>query len=185
MNLEDLPLNTTANVIPTNTEACLVQTTFQKNTIMNLAFGNPKGDKHNPDWAAIERQYKISLSEMLEIGKAIEDRNFKEVIDGIADVTTTNDGLAHIAGVNGDVALDCVYRSNMSKFCADGAEVDATLAKYAAKGVELTVHGVYPAAFVRSAKEQLLDGEIIPAGKFLKGINYNRPDFSAVMATAD
>lgn len=173
------------SVTPTNTEAQLVQTTFQKNTIMNLAFGNAKGDKRNPDWAAIERQYKISLSEMKEIGLAIEARNFKEVIDGVADVTTTNDGLAHIAGINGDVALDCVYRSNMSKFCANQEEVDATILKYAAMGVQLTVHGEFPAKFVRSAIEQKLGDEIIPAGKFLKGINYKGPDFTAVMDKED
>lgn len=173
------------SVVATNTEAALVQTTFQKNTIMNLAFGNAKGDKHEPDWAAIERQWKISLSEMNEIGKAIAERNFVEVIDGIADVTTTNDGLAHIAGVNGDVALECVYQSNMSKFCRDQAEVDATIAKYAALGVQLTVHGEFPQKYVRSAIEQELNGETIPAGKFLKGVNYKAPDFSAVMAKDD
>lgn len=173
------------SVTPTNTEATLQQSTFQKNTLMNLAFGNAKGDKHNPDWAALERQYKISLSEMKELGKAIDERNFEQVLDGIADVTTTNDGVAHIAGVNGDVALDCVYRSNMSKFCANQEEVDATIAKYAALNVQLTVHGEFPQKFVRSAIEQELGGETIPAGKFLKGVNYKGPDFSAVMQKED
>jgi NTP pyrophosphatase (non-canonical NTP hydrolase) len=173
------------SVIPTNTTAVLQQTTFQKNTLMNLAFGNAKGDKANPDWDALERQYRISKSEMDEIGQAIEDRDFEQLIDGIADVTTTNDGLAHIAGINGDVALQCVYQSNMSKFCATQEEVDATIAKYEALGVVLTVHGEFPAKYVRSAQPQYLKGELIPAGKFLKGVKYQGPDFSAVYAKAD
>lgn len=173
------------SVTPTNTQPLQQFSTFQLNTIMNLAFGNDKGDKRQPNWESIERQAKIMLSEANEVMKAVNERNFIQLIDGIGDVTTTNDGLAHITGVNGDTVLRCVFDSNMSKFCANQAEVDATIEKYAALGVELTVHGEFPFAYVRSAKEQQLNGETIPAGKFLKGINYREPDFTPVWTKED
>ncbi len=158
-----------------------VATTFEKNSLMNIAFGNPAGDKHAPNWAAIERQAKIMFSEAKEVMAAVEARDFVALVDGQGDVTVTNDGLAHIMGVDGDAVLDAVYQSNMSKFCANDAEVLATISKYEALGVELTVHGEFPFKFVKSAKEQQLKGETIPAGKFLKGISYREPDFTEVL----
>lgn len=239
------------------------RTTFQKNQEVNLAFGNPQGNPQAPNWPAIARQFRITLSEFNELAGAVEAEDFIKFLDGQADVTTTNDGLAHIAGFDLDIAhsqlsaedrallnqfpiyegdkndpnwvilsdyvefmrpvvegmaqhieagnilalsqtvpvvdemnrvlarlagidhalnLDAIYSSNMSKLCSTQEEVDATIQKYAAIDVTVDVFGEFPKKFVKSNREQKLGEEMIPAGKFLKGINFKEPDFSKVLA---
>lgn len=239
------------------------RTTFQKNVEINLAFGNPKGNPDAPNWPAIKRQYDITLSEFNELDKAVKGNNWVQVMDGQGDVTTTNDGIAHIAGfdedreysrlsdsdklslnqfgdfkgnkfdpnwsilrdhlefsrpilesiqsliettdyvgiqntvpyvdelnrifarlagIDSDLVLDAVYVSNLTKLIKDEDELQATIAKYAEQGVTVAVFGEFPTKYVKSDREQPFKGEIIPAGKFLKGINFKEPDFSKVMA---
>lgn len=239
------------------------RTTFQKNTEVNLAFGNPQGNSQAPNWPTLARQFRITLSEFNELAGAVESEDFIKFLDGQGDVTTTNDGIAHIAGFDLDHAyslltdeekadldqfpnyfgdkhspnweilrahvefmrpvlegvekyisesdfvalsstvpvideanrvlaklagidhslnLDAIYTSNMSKLCATQEDVDATIAKYAAMDVTVDVFGEFPKKFVKSNREQMLGGEMIPAGKFLKGIHFKEPDFSKVMA---
>ena len=67
-----------------------MQTTFEKVTALNLAFGNVKGDLNDPNVKAIRKQAMLCIEEALEMVEAafpgrkvtiqIDDKN---LVDGI------------------------------------------------------------------------------------------------------
>lgn len=148
--------------------------------VMNNAFGNPRGDITQPNWVAIDRQMDIISREFNELKLAVENRQIHGVggiRDGIADLNVTNLGLAHIMGVDSDADMALVFESNMSKFCANADELDASIQKYAEIGVEVYAEGEYPRCCIKSAKDQTgTNGEFYKQGKFLKGINFQEPN---------
>ncbi len=159
-------------------------TTFEKVSKLNLAFGNPKGDINNPDWDRIRAQAKLVLEEAQEVYDAALDENMQELMDGQGDVTTVNDGVAHIAGFDGNDCYDCVERSNMSKFITTEQESEATLDKYYAEGWpvgSLYIEGDLPLARIKVAYDITVDNKEIPKGKFLKCVSFKEPDFSPLL----
>lgn len=156
-------------------------TTAALNGYMNVLFGNPQGDQQNVNWAAVDRNMNMLKSEMNELDSAVAKRQLKGILDGLGDVTTVNDGLAHALGVDGYEVYRRVLVSNLSKFCATHEEAQATVDKYAALGVTVNVFGTPPALYVKSACAQEFGGETIPAGKFLKGVNFQEPDFTDLL----
>lgn len=182
-------------------------TTFSKNVNLNLAFGNAKGDVTSPDFTKIRNQAKLVLEETRELLEAayfdhevvltlqlnprdtempttIEDR-MKEIMDAQGDITTVNDGVAHIAGFDGDECLQRVYASNMSKFIRDESEVVPALQYYYDLGFiegELEIQGEFPQACIKVVDTVTVGGKEYPAGKFLKNMaTFKEPDFSDML----
>lgn len=179
-------------------------TTFQKNVNLNLAFGNAKGDVTSPDFGKIRNQAKLVLEETRELLEAayfdhevkVElvvvprdtaqivdmDKVMKDIMDAQGDITTVNDGVAHIAGFNGDECLQRVYASNMSKFVRNMDEVDPALDYYYDKGFprdSLRIEGEFPQACIKVVETITVSGKEYPAGKFLKNMaTFKEPDFS-------
>ncbi|QJT71398.1 PAS domain-containing protein [Vibrio phage vB_VcorM_GR28A] len=172
----------------------ICQSTFEKVSQLNVAFGNPQGDLNNlteADWVRIEKQAHLVVEEAKEVLKAAQTRDLKELMDGTGDVTTVNDGVAHIAGYDNVVVYNIVHDSNMSKFCPNQDIVDQTLEKYYAMGFqegELYVEGEFPAKCVKVAHDTTIifndEEKFFPQGKFLKSVLFREPDFSPILPSA-
>lgn len=186
-------------------------TTFSKNVNLNLAFGNAKGDVTSPDFGKIRNQAKLVLEETRELLEAVyfdhevkieftaSPRVLKEpvvvdikdimrqIMDAQGDITTVNDGVAHIAGFDGDECLQRVYASNMSKFIRNEGEVVPALDYYYNKGFpreSLRIEGEFPQACIKVVNTITVDGKEYPAGKFLKNMaTFKEPDFSDMLTT--
>lgn len=186
-------------------------TTFSKNVNLNLAFGNAKGDVTSPDFGKIRNQAKLVLEETRELLEAAyfdhevkieftaSPRVLKEpvvvdikdimrqIMDAQGDITTVNDGVAHIAGFDGDECLQRVYASNMSKFVRNEGEVVPALDYYYNKGFpreSLRIEGEFPQACIKVVDTITVDGKEYPAGKFLKNMaTFKEPDFSDMLTT--
>ena len=184
-------------------------TTFSKNVNLNLAFGNAKGDVTSPDFGKIRNQAKLVLEETRELLEAAyfdhevkieftaSPRVLKEpavvdikgimrqIMDAQGDITTVNDGVAHIAGFDGDECLQRVYASNMSKFIRNEGEVLPALDYYYNKGFpreSLRIEGEFPQACIKVVDTITVDGKEYPAGKFLKNMaTFKEPDFSDML----
>ncbi|AGY47596.1 nucleoside triphosphate pyrophosphohydrolase [Salmonella phage Maynard] len=186
-------------------------TTFSKNVNLNLAFGNAKGDVTSPDFGKIRNQAKLVLEETRELLEAaFFDHDVKveftatprvlkepvvvdiqgimrQIMDAQGDITTVNDGVAHIAGFDGDECLQRVYASNMSKFVRNEGEVVPALEYYYNKGFpreSLRIEGEFPQACIKVVDTITVDGKEYPAGKFLKNMaTFKEPDFSDMLTT--
>lgn len=180
-----------------------MKTTFEKVTELNLAFGNPKGDLSKPDVKAIRRQAMLCLEEAIEIveaaypGSKVEFTHKKDwpendqvnmiaLMDAQGDLTTVNDGVAHVAGFNGNRVYNRVHDSNLSKFCTTVAQaLEALEWYYTNKGFQegdLTLSGKYPMVCIKVVRDINLNGKFYPAGKFLKNmLTFREPDFSDLL----
>ena len=185
-------------------------TTFQKNVTLNLAFGNAKGDVASPNFGKIRNQAKLVLEETRELLEAAYfDHDVKveftatprvlkypavvdikgvmqQIMDAQGDITTVNDGVAHIAGFDGDECLQRVYASNMSKFVRSMDEVVPALDYYYNKGFpreSLRIEGEFPQACIKVVDTITVDDKEYPAGKFLKNMaTFKEPDFTDMLS---
>ena len=179
-----------------------MKTTFEKVTALNLAFGNAKGDLNNPNVKAIRKQAMLCLEEAIEMveaaypGKRVTwdwhpDYNGEAGVDLVAlmdaqgDLTTVNDGVAHVVGFNGNACYDLVHESNMSKFISSEGDKIKALAYYYDQGFQpddLYLHGEYPAMCIKVKRDIKLNGKFYPEGKFLKNmVTFTEPDFSQLL----
>lgn len=182
-------------------------TTFSKNVNLNLAFGNAQGSVVNPDFDKIRNQAKLVLEELRELleaayfdhdvvlelkltpktESAIVDVKdiMRGILDAQGDITTVNDGVAHISGFDGDECLQRVYASNMSKFIRTEAEVGPALDYYYSRGFpsgQLRVEGEFPQACIKVNETVTWNGKEYPAGKFLKNMAaFKEPDFEDML----
>ncbi len=77
--------------------------------------------------------------------------------------------------------LEEVYKSNMSKFCESPEDAEATIAKYKDKGLtdlEIVQCEGMERWFVRTTADCEFKGQMIPKGKFMKGVHFKEPDWS-------
>jgi hypothetical protein len=178
-----------------------MQTTFEKVAALNLAFGNEKGDLANPNVKAIRKQAMLCLEEAVEMVEAafpgrkitiqIDDKHLVDGIDTVAimdaqgDLTTVNDGVAHISGFDGNEVYQLVHDSNMSKFISSEEDKIKALAYYYELGFQpddLYLHGSYPTMCIKVRRDICLNGKFYPEGKFLKNmVTFKEPDFSNLL----
>jgi len=178
-----------------------MKTTFEKVTALNLAFGNAKGDLNNPDVKAIRKQAMLCLEEAIEMVEAahpgmkvVWDLNgdtdetsidMPGILDAQGDLTTVNDGVAHVAGFDGNACYDLVHESNMSKFIRSEGDKIKALAYYYDLGFQpddLYLHGNYPTMCIKVKRDIKLNGKFYPEGKFLKNmVTFTEPDFSQLL----
>lgn len=183
-----------------------MKTTFQKVSELNIAFGNEKGDILNPNVKAIRKQAQLVLEEAIELMEAAYPGSkifwqwditaqppehavgvdMEQILDAQGDVTTVNDGMAHVAGFDGDCVLGKVDDSNRTKFIPDAESVAPALQYYYDLGFEahqLYIHGEFPLACIKVSEDATVGGKKYPAGKFLKNMaTFKEPDFSDVLA---
>lgn len=178
-----------------------MQTTFEKVTALNLAFGNEKGDLANPNVKAIRKQAMLCLEEAIEMVEAAypgmkvvwdlngdtdeTSINMPKIMDAQGDLTTVNDGVAHVAGFDGNLCYDLVHESNMSKFITSEDDKIKALAYYYDSGFQpddLYLYGNYPTMCIKVKRDIKLNGKFYPEGKFLKNmITFKEPDFSELL----
>lgn len=169
-------------------------TTFNDVAKINRAFGNPKGrkSKKTGELQLTERFQNVIKNiagdgtnglqgEVKELYKALAEGDVEEVRDALADIIVFAHGAQHALGVDGTKDLKAVTDSLYSRLVVDQTALDATIAKYAALGVQTYVEGEFPTKAVK-VKETVIgtDGEEYVKGKFLKSIDYKKPVFPAV-----
>lgn len=177
-------------------------TTFEKVSALNLAFGNVKGNVLDPNKQAILNQAFLCLEEAkemieegfpgikltIDVDKGAWDGsiNLKEVLDAQGDLTTVNDGVAHIVGVDGNRVYDKVDASNRTKFIRCQEEVGPAIQHYIDKGfqgTDLYLEGKYPEVCIKVAGDVMVNGKFYPKGKFLKNVvTFQEPDFSDILS---
>lgn len=158
----------------------MTRTPFVQVSEMNTAFGNLKGDPNNIDWNRLEAQCKNILDEYKElmgdpesddpdkVAGALKLRNLHGIRDALCDIQVFSNGAQHFIGVDGDDDMTAVVTGVMTRFCKDQPELDATIAKWEGRGLEIYVEGEFPRKIVKSAKDQ----PDAPKGKFLKSTGY-------------
>lgn len=183
-----------------------MKTTFEKVTALNLAFGNPKGDLINPNVKAIRKQAMLCLEEAIEMVEAAHPGlkvkyqleaeseagwydngvDLVGLLDAQGDLTTVNDGVAHVAGFDGNAVYQLVHDSNMSKFITKPGDEYAALGYYYDIGFheeDLYLFGEYPYVCIKVTRDITLNGKFYPEGKFLKNmVTFEEPDFSGILS---
>lgn len=179
-----------------------MQTTFEKVSALNLAFGNEKGDVHNPNVKAVRKQAMLCLEEAIEMVEAafpgrkvkiemldthlVDDAiDIVAVMDAQGDLTTVNDGVAHVVGFNGNACYDLVHVSNMTKFIAKEEDKIKALTHYYTLGFkpdDLALLGSYPFKAIKVKRDVTVKGKFYPEGKFLKNmVTFKEPDFTQLL----
>lgn len=170
---------------------------FHMVSIMNDAFGNPKGDPSRVDYNRIRSQCKNILDEYVELmvalgankarleeakthmmAQTIFDNKFENdldaVRDGLCDIHVFAYGAHHLMGIDADKDMHSVIHALMSRFIKDPIDQEATIAMHVKKGVyDVYFEGTYPTMIMKSAKDQ----PDAPKGKFLKSASSRKPVF--------
>lgn len=153
-------------------------TMFEKVCIFNNAAGNiPNPDMSN---RGVTKQLKLIHEELNELEVAIQDQNRTEARDAIADLLVVVMGMAYQLDINADEDFNAVHISNMSKFCDNLDEADATRDHYLDGGIvseyRKSISGKI--AVVSAADQHDYSGKHYPKGKVLKNVNYKKPVFA-------
>jgi hypothetical protein len=161
---------------------------------MNELFGNQRGDYDTWNMDRLRNQIEGVRSELIkELDPAyaklklmmlhetqydaVQFESVKaEVRDALCDIMVFALGAFHAVGVNADRDMEEVLDALESRLCKDQETLDATLAFYANKGVEVYYEGGFPHVAVKSSKDQMMPE--YPRGKFLKAVTYRQPKFS-------
>ena len=149
------------------------KTNFFKVSHFNKIFGVDRSDTPKPN-IFTENPKLVSLrlgliqEEVRELEEAIQNHDFKEVVDALADILYVVYGAGDSFGVNLDDAYQIVHSSNMTKLCTSEAEAQETVEWYKKNQLDK-----YPTP----AYKQASDGNhwIVyneSTGKVLKSINY-------------
>ncbi len=175
----------------------MTRTSFRYVAEMNEAFGNPKGNPHTFDPDRILAQMKniedeyfrefipaVSALKLFLSGGATTNAAgvpfvysdlVEEIRDALCDIQVFTMGAQHLIGVDGDADMEAVLDGVMTRFCKTQEELDATIAKFAAKGVtEVYTEGEFPKMVLKSAADQ----PDAPKGKFLKSVGYTDTKFA-------
>ena len=99
-----------------------MKTNFEKIGEFNKAFGVKEHD--TPQQTIIQEdpniiEYRLSLitEEYKELIEAVEQNDYVETVDALADIMYVVLGMGRAIGVDLDKAFDIVHKSNMSKLC--------------------------------------------------------------------
>lgn len=161
---------------------------------INELFGNARGDYDNWNMDRLRNQIEGVRSELLkELDPAVaklklmllhstqyEPEQFEqvkaEVRDALCDIMVFALGAFHAIGVSADRDMEAVVSALETRLCKDQETLDATLAYYADKEVQVYVEGGFPHVCVKSSMDQHMPE--YPRGKFLKAVGYKQPVFT-------
>ena len=111
------------------------KTNFQKVVDFNRSFGVPISSKvlpnithDNPKLAKL--RLDLILEETRELKEAMDNHDFLETVDALADILYVVYGAGASFGIDLDKAFDLVHRSNMSKLCKTEEEGQQTVNWY-------------------------------------------------------
>ena len=80
-------------------------------------------------------------------------------------------------GIDADQDMNCVVDGVITRFIEDAAEKQASVARYASKGVtELYFKGEFPVMVMKSA----VDKPDAPKSKFFESARYSKPVFESI-----
>lgn len=133
-------------------------------------------------WSALQAQMKVIDGEYKELSDAVEQRDTKELRDGVGDLLYTVFGMAYRAGIPMTQDFEQVVRSNLTKFDVNAVEAEKTQEKYAAIGVTTYCQpvryssderpgAVYYVTFV-DGDQVGTDGKKYPNHKWLKSTRF-------------
>jgi predicted HAD superfamily Cof-like phosphohydrolase len=154
------------------------ETNFLKVINFNKSFGIPvfkclqkNITKEDPDLI----KYRLSLinEEVEELKDAVDNNDFKEIVDALGDILYVVYGMGTSIGVNLDDAFKIIHESNMSKLCNSEDEAIKTVEwyknnekKYDSPEYRKSEDGTKWVVFNKSTK------------KILKSINYKKVNFN-------
>jgi predicted HAD superfamily Cof-like phosphohydrolase len=155
---------------------------YEKVIEFNKAFGVHTETKPNSkvfdNPKLIDYRLSLVLEEINELMEAVQNKDFVETIDALADIEYVVLGFFTALGVNGDKAFDVVHNSNMSKLCVSEEEAKKTVEYYNAHfdkhgydspTYRLSDDGVHFVVYNKSTS------------KILKSINYTPADFKEIL----
>jgi hypothetical protein len=176
-----------------------MKSNFQLVSVMNSAFGNPKGNSQSIEWERIRNQCLNIFDEAFELMVALgadpqtikrinakvrlnlsfpQDVSPDDVRDALCDVHVFAYGAHHLMGVDADHDMEEVVSKVMTRFIKDPADKVATITKHAAKGVtDVYFEGDYPVMVMKSASNQ----PDAPKGKFLKSASFKEAKFYSII----
>ena len=96
---------------------------------------NPSILKQDPQM--VEFCLKLIREEVKELEQAVQDNDYIEVVDGLADITYVVFGLAARIGINLVDAFSLVHENNMSKLCKTEEEAQLSVSYYENNGAVL------------------------------------------------
>ena len=151
-----------------------MKTNFEKVVEFNKCFGLPHKEEPNhtvtkDDPKLTKLRLDLILEETRELQEAIENHDFTEVVDALADILYVVYGAGSSFGVNLDKAFDLVHESNMSKLCKSVEEAEKTVAWYM-ENREKT--GYDSPAYRKGTNGDYWVVYNESTGKILKSINY-------------
>lgn len=168
----------------------MIKTNFQRVSEMNVAFGNPKGDPFLLNVPKVRSQVKNILDEYCELqialgadrasvnalrqaGQAVtyttEAIDVDAVRDALCDGHVFAYGAHHMMGIDADKDMNAVIDGVMTRFIKSDADLDATIALHAARGVtQVYFEGNYPKMVMKS----FIDQPDAPKDKFLKSASF-------------
>lgn len=149
-------------------------------------------------------QMDVAIEEAIEALESVVSPNLRLAIDAAVDFNWMADMAQHLSkgGVDlserkdrvisalvkchgedilkyFDAAKEDVLKSNFSKFCDNKEDVDATIEKYNAIGIKVTVVSNMDLwAFKSSDSQTDCNGKYYPKNKVLKAIGYFEPEFN-------
>jgi NTP pyrophosphatase (non-canonical NTP hydrolase) len=113
------------------------QSNFEKVVDFNYQFGVlpskelvPKPDIIQKNPQLVEFCLKLIREEMKELEHAVNNNDYVETVDALADLTYVIFGMSSRIGVNLDKAFDLVHENNMSKLCKSEDEAKKTVEHY-------------------------------------------------------
>ena len=99
-------------------------TNFEKVGVFMKTFGQEVKENTGLSSEKIN-SLRISLikEELIELQKAIQDKNVVQIADALTDILYVTYGAGHAFGINLDKCFDEVQNSNMSKLGTDGKPI--------------------------------------------------------------
>tara|TARA_Y100000389_G_scaffold194481_1_gene224543 strand:- start:445 stop:903 length:459 start_codon:yes stop_codon:yes gene_type:complete len=147
----------------------------------NQAFGvTVKDTAHQTvfqdDQSLVKLRLGLINEEVKELNEAVENHDFVETIDALADILYVVYGAGASFGIDLDKAFNIVHDSNMSKLCKTEDEAKETVDwykknddRYDSPSYRKGVTGDYWVVFNQSS------------GKILKSVNYTPADFKTML----
>ena len=125
----------------------------------------------------IKLRIALIEEELNELKEAINQRDFVEVRDAIADILYVTYGAAASFGINADNDYAKVHNSNMTKFCETKELAEKTVEEYKKKYSEGDLRYDTPSYRLSGdGKYYVVYNE--SSGKILKSINYKQVDLT-------
>lgn len=160
---------------------------FDKVTTFNRSFGvtthtEPQTDIFTKDPKLVALRLSLITEEVNELKEAIENHDFTETIDALADILYVVYGAGSSFGIDLDKAFHLVHESNMSKVCRNEDVANRTVEWYKEQYADNKLP--YDSPAIRpdpiDPTKYVVYNE--STGKVLKSIEYNPVSFTEMLS---